>query len=45
MEASRSQELLILNVPDFLVSPPSDVRHKLTEPPVGISFAEFLDSR
>jgi hypothetical protein len=40
MSIRGGEQLSILNIPNLGISPTRQVRHKLTEPPVGIPITE-----
>ena len=43
MQPGGTEKLLVLNVPDVLVGPPSNVGDKLTQTPIRISLAQLGD--
>jgi hypothetical protein len=41
VQPRRFQQLLVLDVPDFLVRPACDIRDELTETPMGLALAQL----
>ena len=39
----RSEQLFVLRIPDIGISPSRDVAEQLTETPIGIALAEFIN--
>jgi hypothetical protein len=45
MLPSGIEQLLVLDIPDFLIGPTRDISDELTEAPVWISLAQLGDGR
>jgi hypothetical protein len=45
MQTRGFKQLLVLDVPDFLISPTSHIGHELTQTPIWIPLAELRDGR